>query len=250
MSAVPRCSSAPAHPSSADTIERQCRAGGITNAETLQRAEPSAHGSAPTRPRELAHGTDADLARALLANEPSASRLAWQRFFPVMSRKLRRALGPGGEIEDIAQDAFLSLFGSIHRLRDPNALRAFVLAITRRALSQELRRRRTRVHLNLGIDPQQLSAIGVVRDAASHHAFVHLELVLARLGERDRRAFILRFVERMEAEEVAEALGVSVATARRCFSRARKRVVLLAGRNAFLVDYVGESGTSARPEDV
>jgi RNA polymerase sigma-70 factor (ECF subfamily) len=190
--------------------------------------------SLSARRQELTRAGDAALVRALVANEPGGFQRLWQRFYPIVSRRLRRSLGASFEIDDLVQEVFLTLLGSIHRLRAPEALSAFVLGITRHAVSRELRRLS---HVNMEVDPSEIHAIGV-RDAASHHAFVHLEIVLGRLNERDRHAFTLRYVEGMSADEVAGALGVSVSTARRCFARAWKRVVYFADRNPFLSDYL------------
>ena len=75
-------------------------------------------------------------------------------------------------------------------------------------------------------------------DTSSQHALIHFYRALNRINERDRTAFVLRFIEGMEASEVAAALGVSVPTARRCFTRAWERVTFFAQRDPFLVDYL------------
>jgi hypothetical protein len=75
-------------------------------------------------------------------------------------------------------------------------------------------------------------------DSRAQHALIHFYRTLDRINERDRTAFILRFIEGMEAAEVAAALDVSVPTARRCFTRAWERVTFFARRDPFLVDYL------------
>jgi RNA polymerase sigma-70 factor (ECF subfamily) len=191
--------------------------------------------------------SNGELARALVAGEPQAARIAWQRFLPLVTRMLHRALGADGELEDIVQDVFLALFRNIHRLREPDALRAFVVTVTRRTLGHELRRRRTRSHLTFDVEPQHVTTVSYAADAAAQHAFIRFERLLGRLRERERRAFILRFVARMEANEVARALGVSVPTARRAFSRAWQRLALWGGRHPFLCDYVQDSRALPSP---
>ena len=80
----------------------------------------------------------------------------------------------------------------------------------------------------------------VAADTASQHALIHFYQVLGRINERDRTAFVLRYIEGMEAAEVAAALDVSVPTARRCFTRAWERVTFFAQRDPFLVDYLSK----------
>lgn len=191
-----------------------------------------------TRKLELSSTcTDGELAAALIAGDPSASAIAWRRFVPLVSRMARRALGSREGVEDVVQDVFSTLFRAIHRLREPDALRGFVITITRRLVGHDLRKRRARAHLNadLGLHLLNSSDRG---DPATHHAYLHFRLLLGRLKERERRAFILRFVACMGVPEVAHTLGVSVPTARRAFSRAQSRLTLWAGRHPFLSDYL------------
>lgn len=190
---------------------------------------------------------DAALARALVARDPGAPRQAWQRFRPLVFSILRRALGPDDELDDVAQDVFMRIFSGIHRLREPEALRAFVITVTKRAVGHEARRRRARVPLHTEQEAQILMAVGVTADAAAHLAFNHLQRLLSRMNERERRAFVLRFVDRMEAKELADTLGVSEPTARRAYARAWKRVLTWADRHPFLHDYVESWSADMKP---
>jgi RNA polymerase sigma factor (sigma-70 family) len=75
-------------------------------------------------------------------------------------------------------------------------------------------------------------------DVPTQHALMRVEGLLQQLRERERAAFVLRFVQGMTSKEVADTLGVSLATARRRFSRAKARLNALAGRDVFLTSYV------------
>lgn len=187
---------------------------------------------------------DAELALALLAKDPRAAALVRQRFSPLVNRILRKALGEDADLEDVEQEVFLSIFRGIHGLRHPHALRTFVLTVTKRTLQRELRRSRARRQLLVvsETETESLDQIGDVADAAARHAFSHLRCLLERLRERERQAFVLRFVEGMEAEEIAKALGVSLPTARRCVARAFGRVTTWGERHPFLREYVASSG--------
>ncbi|HEY3494418.1 MAG TPA: sigma-70 region 4 domain-containing protein, partial [Polyangiaceae bacterium] len=55
---------------------------------------------------------------------------------------------------------------------------------------------------------------------------------------RDRLAFVLRYIEGMEVADVAAALEISEPTARRRFTRAYKRVAMLAERDPCLGEYL------------
>lgn len=194
---------------------------------------------APASP-PLADADDATLALALIAKEKAAPRVAWNRFAPLVRRILRRSLGPQHDVEDIVQDVFLCLFERVHTLRDPVALKAFVIAITVRTARYEIRRARVRRWVGLSRTAELPDLRVVNADTSAQHALIHFYQTLNRINERDRTAFVLRFVEGMEAAEVAAALDVSVPTARRCFTRAWERVTFFARRDPFLVDYLSK----------
>lgn len=192
----------------------------------------------PTKSAETPVHSDAELAAALLAGDPAAPLLIWQTFLPLVRGMSRRALGSGPEVDDAVQEVFCSLFRGVHRLREPDAFRGFLITITKRALGHEVRRRRARARLVTPSEAHVSEAVGPWNDPATRQAYRHFELLLGRLTERERKAFVLRFVERMHIPEVAEELGVSVPTARRALARAQTRMTLWAGRHPFLSEYL------------
>lgn len=180
---------------------------------------------------------DAELAKALLARHPEAALVAWRRFLPLVMRILGRKLSASDGAEDVAQEVFAYFFRNVHKLREPSALRAFVITLTNRTLWHEVRRRRRRAHINVDAEAQRLRAIGDRADPFSRQAFWHLRQLLTRLSERDRRVLLMCMVEHREAQEAADALGVSVPTVRRSLARARKRVATWSETDPFLREF-------------
>jgi len=68
-------------------------------------------------------------------------------------------------------------------------------------------------------------------------------LVLDRLPREERIAFALRTIEGMKLEEVADACGVSLATAKRRLARAEQRFLELCRADAVLREWL-EGGSS------
>ena len=155
---------------------------------------------------------DASIARFLIDGDARAPRAAWQRFAPMVHRMFKRAFGPGHEIDDLVQEAFLTLFARVHTLREPQALRAFVVSITAHTIRHELRRRTALRWLRFGEPPDTTSESA---DLDSREAVVRLYRILDRLGSNDRTVFVLRFLEGLALTEVSQALDVSLATAKR-----------------------------------
>jgi RNA polymerase sigma-70 factor (ECF subfamily) len=188
----------------------------------------------------LSRAEDVDLARALIEGNAQAPRAVWARYSPMVRRIVRRSLGPQQDVEDVVQDVFASLFAKPSRLREPAALKAFIVSVALHNVSYELRRRRVRRWVGLS-HTSELPDIRVVEaNPESREALSRFYRILDNVRTRDRNAFVLRFVEGMEVADVAAAMQTSVPTARRCFTRAFKRVALLASRDPFLADYLSE----------
>jgi len=184
---------------------------------------------------------DAGLVRAVLAGDPRAPRVLWDRHARLVYRILRRSLGQQNEVEDLVQEVFLNLFRRLPTLREPRALPAFLVTITTLTLRHELRRRWVRRCMTLGarddIDPD-LQAVHPNPEA--RQAVARLYAILDRLGSEDRIAFVLRFIEGMELTEVAVAMGLSLATAKRRLAHARARVDHHIAKDPGLSAYLSE----------
>lgn len=177
-----------------------------------------------------------ELALALMEQRPGAARVAMKRFSPLVHTVLKRGLGRSAELEDAQQEVFMCMFRRISTLRNPVALRGFVVGIALNVVLVERRRRRVRNRVTL--EPPMLLDLQHARSASAFSpAWMRLERLIGRLRERERETFVLRYIERRSTKEVASMLGLSVATARRSFSHAWKRVNTWAARDPFLSDY-------------
>jgi RNA polymerase sigma-70 factor (ECF subfamily) len=182
---------------------------------------------------------DAGLVRAIRDGDPRAPRVLWDRHARLVYRILRRSLGRQDEVEDLVQEVFLSLWRRLPTLREPRALPAFLVTITTLTLRHEMRRRWVRRCMSLGTtqdidhDPRVVHPNPEARQALSR-----FYAILDRLGHEERIAFVLRFIEGMELTEVAAAMGLSLATAKRRLAHARARVEHHIGRDPGLAAYL------------
>jgi RNA polymerase sigma-70 factor (ECF subfamily) len=211
------------------------------------RLESAAGTPSSAAPNELSEVSDAALASELQARSPEAARVVWQRYSPLVRRMLARALGPERDVEDSLQEVFLCLFNKIPELRNPAALRAFIVSIAIRTLRHEIRRRKLRSWLRLDGNVAVEDVRAVNPDPDAREALIRFYALLDRINTRDRSVFVLHVIEGMDIEAIANALEVSVPTTRRCLTRARERLLLLAGRDPTLVDYVSKFDTGALP---
>jgi RNA polymerase sigma-70 factor (ECF subfamily) len=148
----------------------------------------------------------------------------WARYSPSVGRVLAKALGPCLDVEDLTQEVFLRVFGRLPNLRDPSALRAFVLAVAMNVLKWELRRRWVGRKVRLSGTGRLPDVASASIDAEARQALERCYRIFDSLPTKERLAFVLRYMEGMTIEEVAAALAVSISTAKRWVGRAAAQV--------------------------
>lgn len=171
--------------------------------------------------REL---TDAELVRALRADDRQAPALLWERYSPTVGRLLAKALGPGIDVDDLTQEVFARVFVRLPSLRDPSALRPFVLSVAGNVLKWELRRRWVGRKVRLSITGTLPDVAGTSADTEARQALRRCYRIFDTLRTHERMAFILRYLEEMTIEEVAATLETSVSSAKRWVNRAAAKL--------------------------
>jgi RNA polymerase sigma-70 factor (ECF subfamily) len=205
-------------------------------------------GSSP-RPEE---GDDVALAQALIRRDPQASLAAWTRLHGVVEGTLRRLVGPGSDVDDLAQDVFFRFFRQVPKLRDPGALRSFVIGICLRVVRQEMRQRWLRRFLRLTDSGDAPEVSTPDHDRSGDGASDAREVVrryyeiLDRLGGAERSLYLARHVERLPLAEVATLHGLSDSTARRRLLRIARRVAAMVDRDPALAAYLAQARQARR----
>ena len=115
---------------------------------------------------------------------------------------------------------------------------AWVRGIAVRLALKKIRWRRTRRWLGME-GTAVVTDLQAVADTSTQAALGRAYALLERLPAVERAAFGMRFIEGMKIEEVAQALGVSLATAKRRLQSARERFAKLAAGDALLRDWAG-----------
>jgi RNA polymerase sigma-70 factor (ECF subfamily) len=185
---------------------------------------------------------DAELARRLMARDPSVATEAWDRFAPMVQGLLRRALGPTSETEDLTQEVFVRLCAKIATLQSHAALRSFVYSIAVRVLREELRRRKVKRWLRLSKTGELPESQASPSNPEGREALAHFHAILDELGEKERTVFFLRHVEGLPLGDIGQACDASLATVKRRLARASDRVDLLMKRDPTLASYLSKRG--------
>jgi RNA polymerase sigma-70 factor (ECF subfamily) len=205
----------------------------------------NAHDSV-VRTLPLHFGTDAELAGALAEGQPPAAAAAWDRFAQLVRSLLWKALGPNSDIDDLVQDVFITLFRRAKDLRDHDALSSFIVGITVRTARAELRRRRVRRWVGFAEDGVLPDVAVPEVDLAGRESARKLYELLDKLDSGSRLVFVLRHAQGLELAEVAEALGCSLATAKRKLAKANERVLFHAKREPALQRFAESSSLGSR----
>ena len=135
-----------------------------------------------------------------------------------------RALGRDSEAEDVTQEVFYRLFARVGTLRNPQALRSFVVSFAIRIVKWELRRRRARRWIILSESEQLPEVAGIEGDPESREVLRRFYIVLDQLSARERLVFALRHLEAMTLEEIAVAMKISLSTVKRTLARASTHI--------------------------
>ena len=186
---------------------------------------------------------DVSLSAALRAREPRAASEVARAYAPLVRRVVSRFLGPAVNRQDLAQDlcqeVFLRFFKRIDELRDPAALRGFLISIALGVGRNEARRARVRRWIGLTSSGDLPDVAGPISwDPEAREATAHLYAVLERLSAEDRSLFTARFAEQMEVADVAAAHRMTLATVKRRLARLIKRLGAKMSRDPLLEPYV------------
>jgi len=150
---------------------------------------------------------------------------------PAMLR-VSAALVGVADAEDAAQEAVLRAWQAWEALREPGALRAWLLRITTHVCQDwqrgryGTRRARTLPLLDQG-DEAPLALLGADPGASDHTGAMDLRQAINRLDTDLRVVLVLRYYAEMDATEVGAALGLPPATVR---TRLRRALMVLRER--------------------
>lgn len=177
---------------------------------------------------------DAALVEQALAGRQEAYReivLRYQRpLFSLIVRMVRDA----ASAEDLSQEAFVKAFGALGRYESSHRFSSWLFKIAHNATIDFLRRKplpTTPLDSSAGVDEldrlreiEDERAIDPERLAVGADLGRHLEAAIARLRPEYREAVVLRFVEGLAYEEIAEVMNLPMGTVKTFLHRARKEL--------------------------
>lgn len=168
---------------------------------------------------------DATLVARAREGEAWAEDAIVRRYYAPIAGTVARLLGDRDEALDVVQDTFETLLVELADLRDPAALRGWLMQIAVRKVHRRFRRRSLLRALGFGADEEGLATLASEDGGPEARAeLALLDRALAELPAAERIAWTLRRVEGLQLEEVARSCGCSLATAKRRIGAAEERV--------------------------
>jgi RNA polymerase sigma-70 factor (ECF subfamily) len=165
--------------------------------------------SAPTKPVLVGDGA----ARAF--EEPASLEVIFRRYASYVARIGMKLLGRPDEVEDLVQDVFVAAARGLEELRDPTAVKPWLITVTVRLARRKLRRRRLAFLFALE-KPHPYDNVAWQTPAPERRAVLkRLYGLLDRIPTNQRIAWTLRYVEGEQLEDVARICGCSLSAAKR-----------------------------------
>ena len=131
----------------------------------------------------------------------------------------------------------MRFFARINELRDPSALRHFLIGISVGVAQNERRRERVRRAVVLTATGELPAAAAVADDLAARHALRRLCTILDAASPEERGLFVLRHVHNLNLSAMAAASGRTVPSVKRRAARATRRLGLKMQRDPALAEY-------------
>jgi RNA polymerase sigma-70 factor (ECF subfamily) len=168
--------------------------------------------------RSGAGPSDAALVIAARAKEPWAMEALFQRFAPMVNGLAYRLLGRDSEVDDVVQESFVQALDHLDSLKEPQAFASWLSSIVVRTVSKLLRRRKLLGRLGLRRTSDPIDVDAIVGKAVPPDAATELRAIYAVIDEMPidvRVPLLLRRVEGLALEEIAQQTGKSLATVKR-----------------------------------
>ena len=177
---------------------------------------------------------DAELVARVQQGDKRAFDLLVLKYQRKIMRLLSRMLRDPGDVEDVAQEAFIKAYRALPQFRGDSAFYTWLYRIainTARNWQAASARRRSAPNVIETEDGETFSQIDNLTDistpeslAASRQIVETVNAAINALPEELRTAIVLREIEGMSYEDIAQTMGCPIGTVRSRIFRAREAI--------------------------
>ena len=159
----------------------------------------------------------------------------YQRYAPDVRRFALFLSGDPVMADEITSDVFVSAWLARDRIRQPT-VKGYLFAIARNLYRDTLRRHERYAELDEQITDKRINAQTHMEQTVEVRAVLQ---ALQQLPELDRTALLMRALDEMPYEEIAETLGIPVVTAKVKVYRARLKLMQAREASAEVIPRTG-----------
>jgi len=180
----------------------------------------------PGSPISVHDRSDPDLVAAAARGNVDAFAELSRRYRDTYSRFAVRMVGDRDEAEDVMQSAFIRAYRAMDQCRDPNRFGAWLYQIVANECRSWVIRRNRRGRRILR-DEIQLRDAPAVLSGDGDETLEDVQYALQQLDADQREAFLMKHVEQLSYEEMAEITGDGISALKMRVKRACARLRLL-----------------------
>lgn len=180
------------------------------------------------------HEDDRELVAKSLGGDTEALRTIVERYQERVYNVAFQMTGSHEDSLDLAQDSFLRVFRALSSFKGDSSLGTWIHRIAHNIVIDELRKRRRRPVVAMSTDTVVITEDGehmlewsAPMDEAPEEQLLRaekkreIEQALQRISPEHRSVLVMRDIEGLTYEEVAEVLGLNVGTVKSRLNRAR-----------------------------
>jgi RNA polymerase sigma-70 factor (ECF subfamily) len=170
--------------------------------------------------------SDAVLVLAARSGEAWARESLFRRYRQMVYGLALRLTGGSVHVDDLVQESFVRALRSLHKLKDPQAFARWLGTVVVYTASKMRRHERMRARLGLA-HPDPVDVDSFIAGTAPPDVAMDLRAVYALLDVlpvEAHIALVLRRVEGMALEEIAEHMNLSLATVKRRLALAERHL--------------------------
>jgi len=170
------------------------------------------------------HDAEKDLLRRLQAGEPAAFDELVADNRQRIARLVYRLLGWCGEVEDLVQDVLLVAYRKVGRFRGQSSLSTWLIGIAINRCRSYRRRWMPSWRWLERLWRRRPPAPGPDRALMEDETAARVRKAVQELGESDREAIVLYYLEDLPAARIGQLLGISAGAVDMRLHRARRRL--------------------------
>jgi len=170
--------------------------------------------------------SDGELVRRVRAGDVGAYAALVARYRDRLGRYAVHMLGDRQDAEEALQDAFVRAYRSLARCDDPERFGAWLygILVNRCRTTGGRAARRARLFVR---DDAALGGVALPSPAERAEWDDTVRRALARLAPEYREAFLLKHIEELEYEEMAQLTGASISALKMRVKRAREQLQVI-----------------------